>query len=154
MSLADSVVKLLSPSSSRHANQGPQPRPVCTWSAYAPQSGPSKSPFPRCYHALSTTATAAGELFLFGGFIHTTSSDDLYLISTRDASTTLLETSGEVPSPRLRHASTRFGTVLLIWGGATNFNDQGQIIGPYDDSLYMLNIGTLDFPKPRPTLAD
>ena len=148
MSLADSVVKLLSPSSSRHANQGPQPRPVCTWSAYAPQSGPSKSPFPRCYHALSTTATAAGELFLFGGFIHTTSSDDLYLISTRDASTTLLETSGEVPIPRGGHGAVLTSTNLLIWGGKKDYFNQD---GPLNDSLHLLNLGSLYLLMSRPT---
>ena len=124
----------------------------------APTSELSPSPFPRFGHALSATASAAGELFLFGGFAGGSARNDFYAFSwwelSATLSATLLETSGEVPSPRLRHASTRFGTVLLIWGGATNFNDQDQIIGPYDDSLYMLNIGTLDFSKSRPTLAD
>ncbi|KAI0277397.1 hypothetical protein BGY98DRAFT_979994, partial [Russula aff. rugulosa BPL654] len=41
---------------------------VCTWSAHAPQSGPSPSPFPRDSHTLTAIATAAGELFLFGGY--------------------------------------------------------------------------------------
>ena len=124
----------------------------------APTSELSPSPFPRFGHALSATASAAGELFLFGGFADGSPRNDFYAFSwwelSATLSATLLETSGEVPSPRLRHAGTRFGTVLLIWGGATNFNDQDQIIGPYDDSLYLLNIGTLDLLMSRPTLAD
>ena len=114
----------------------------------APTSELSPSPFPRFGHALSAIASAAGELFLFGGFAGGSPRNDFYAFSWWELSAALsathLETSGEVPRPRLRHAVTRFGNILLIWGGATNFNDQDQIIGPYDDSLYMLNIGTLD----------
>ena len=68
-------------------------------------------------------------------------------------SATLLHTSGEVPSPRLRHAGAQFDTVLLIWGGATNISDQGEISGPYDDSLYVLDIGTSDLLMSRLTLS-
>jgi hypothetical protein len=97
-------------------------------------------------------------LFLFGGFVGGSARNDLYAFSwwelSATLSATLLHTSGEVPSPRLRHAGARFGTVLLIWGGATNISDQGEISGPYDDSLYLLNIGTSDFLMSRLTLAD
>jgi hypothetical protein len=56
-----------------------------------------------------------------------------------------LQTSGEVPSPRVRLAGAHIDNTLLIWGGATNTDDKGVFIGPYDDSLYLLNLGTLDF---------
>src|SRR5580658_5565019 len=75
-----------------------QPQPVCTWSAHAPKSGPSPSPFPRNKHSLTGIATAAGELFLSGGYEFgarvQSKSGDLYVISTRDFSTTILQTSG------------------------------------------------------------
>jgi hypothetical protein len=60
-----------------------QPRPVCTWSAHAPQSGPSPSPFPRFSHTLTATATAtaAGELFLFGGYVYTVVQAAIYMRS-------------------------------------------------------------------------
>ena len=139
---------------SHSSQQDQQPGPVCTWSAHAPQSGPSKSPLPRYYHAISATATAAGELFLFGGYAYTTSrdngytrSDDLYVISTRDFSTTLLQTSGEVPSPRSGHDTALTSTNLLIWGG----NVKG---GPPDDSLRLLNLSTSYLLMSRPTPAD
>jgi hypothetical protein len=116
-----------------------QPLPVCTWSAYIPQSGNSPSPFPRYLHTL--TAAAAGELFLFGGYTDHSAraSSDLYVFSTRDLSTTLLETSGEDPSPRAGHGAALIGTTFLIFGGRTN---SGGPYVPNDDSPYLLNIGT------------
>ena len=120
----------------------------------ASSSGPSPSPFPRFGHALSTTATAPGELILFGGYVGGSASNDLYVFLWWDLSTTLLQISGEVPSPRYRHAGARLGTVLLIWGGVTNISDKGMMTGPYDDSLYLFNIGTLIFLMSRPTLAN
>ena len=116
-----------------------QPRPVCLWSAHAPQSGPSPLPFPRYGHTLTATATAAGELFLFGGWVHDCASSDLHVFSTRDFSTTLLQTSGEVPTPRATYGAALIGTTLLICGG-TNYSDQNVL---NHDSPYLLNLGTL-----------
>jgi hypothetical protein len=119
-----------------------QPQPVCTWSAHAPQSGLSPSPFPRDSHSLTAIATAAGELFLFGGGVRGCASSDLYVISTRDFSTTLLQTSGEpeVPTPRYAHRTALIGTTLFICGGRQKV---GESV-PNDDSLYLLNLGTSD----------
>ena len=131
-----------------------QPQPVCTWSAHAPKSGPSPSPFPRSYHSLTAIATAAGELFLFGGYDFGSrlqrKSGDLYVISTRDFSTTLLQTSGEVPTTRWRHSTALIGTTLLICGGQTG---RGEAV-PNRDSLYLLNLGTSGSFMPSPTPAD
>jgi Galactose oxidase, central domain len=91
--------------------------PVCTWSAHAARPGSSPSPFPRQGHTLTATATAAGELFLFGGWVGDSKSTDSYLFSIRDFSATLLQTSGEVPTPRDRHGAALIGTTLLICGG-------------------------------------
>jgi hypothetical protein len=115
-----------------------QSQPVSPWSAHAPPSGQSPSPFLRHAHtlsSLSTSATASGELFLFGGH-GKTPSNDLYVISTQDFSTTLLKTSGDVPSPRYAHCAVLTSTTLLIWGGkAQNQNDV---------SFYLLNLGMSD----------
>jgi hypothetical protein len=121
-----------------------QSQSLYPWSAHAPQSGPSPSPFPRYYHALSTIATAAGELFLFGGYTYNRIYDDLYVISTRDFSTTLLQTSGDVPSPRYGHRAMLNSTILLIWGGMMNFSDKNAQNQCNDDSFYLLNLGTSD----------
>ena len=127
-----------------------QSEPVRPWSAHALPFGQSPSPYLRHAHSLSTTATTGpvSELFLFGGYIHIhgsqSPSNDLYVISTRDFSTTLLQTSGDVPSPRFGHCAVLTGTSLLIWGGNTNFGNQNTQNQNYDDSFYLLNLGTLD----------
>jgi hypothetical protein len=126
-------------SQSRPLQQYEQPRPVCTWTAHAPSS---PSPFPRHFHALSATATAAGELFLFGGYADGFPSNDLYVFSTRNFSSTLWHTSGHVPSPRVGHSAVLTGTFLLIWGGCTEFSDPSN--RRHDDSIHLLNLGTLD----------
>ena len=124
----------------------PRSQPVYPWSAHSPPFRQSPSPFPRSYHSLSTSATAAGELYLFGGYDHRSStlSNDVYVISTRDFSTTLLQTSGDVPRPRFGHTAVVTGTTLLIWGGKTNFNDQNAQNLNDDDSFYLLDLGTSD----------
>ena len=84
-----------------------------SWSAHASKSGPSRSPFP-----LNDIATAAGELFLFGGYLSQFASSDVYVFSTRDFSTTLLQTSGEVPTPRYAHRTAHIGTGKILFNGA------------------------------------
>ena len=114
-----------------------QPQPVCTWSAHGLQSGQSPSPFPRD----SQTLTAApGELLLFGGHLNGHASGDLYVISTRDFSTTLLQTSGEVPTPRFGHGAALTSSTLLICGGM-DYHHHDDL---NHDSLYLLNLGMSD----------
>jgi len=84
---------------------------------------------------MTTTATTAGELFLFGGIVDGQVSGDLHVFSTQDFSTTLLRTRGDIPAPRYGHSTTLLDpTALLIYGGTTIFNALN------DDSLYILNI--------------
>jgi len=63
------------------------------------------------------------------------------MISTRDFSTTLLRTSGEVPAPRYAHGAALTSSTLLIYGGMGD-SDYDVLI---HDSLYLLNLGTSDF---------
>jgi hypothetical protein len=123
-----------------------QSQPVYPWSAHASPFGQSPSPFLRKAHALSTSATPAGELFLFGGYVHKSKSpsNDLYVISTRDFSTTLLQTSGDVPSPRYGHRAVLTRTTLLTWGGEMGSGDQSVRNQSYDDSVYLLDLGMSD----------
>jgi hypothetical protein len=118
-----------------------QPQPVCPWSAHNLICGQWPSPHPRSCLTLSTSATAGGELFLFGGYVFSSDppSNDLYVISTKDFSTTLLQTSGDVPSPRFGHRAVLTRTTLLIWGGTSDYNAQAS-----DNYFYMLNLGTSD----------
>ena len=131
------------PTKSQSPPETQQTQPLYPWSVHTPLLGQSPSPFPRYSHALSTTATAAGELFFFGGKTHDRIHNDLYVISTRDFSTTLLKTSGDVPSPRYGHTAVLTSTNLLIWGGKTDC-DQNAEKPSNDDSFYLLNLGTSD----------
>lgn len=106
-----------------------------------PPTTPSPSPFPRYGHALPATATATGEVFLFGGLVREKVVNDLYLFSTRDLSATLLQTAGEIPSPRVGHASALVGSVLIVWGGDTQTNRKAKPSDKQDDGLYLLNLG-------------
>ena len=90
------------------------------------------------------TVTATSELFLFGGFRYTTrsASSDLYLFSTRDLSTTLLQTSGAVPDPRFLHGAVLIENTLLICGGTSTRSGGQNLRNP--GSLYLLNLGMSD----------
>ena len=133
-----------------------QPRPVCTWSAHAPQSGLAPSPLPRHCHTLTETATAAGELFLFGGYVYPSrcASSDLYVFSPRDFSTTILQTSGDVPGPSVASGATLIGTTLLIFGVKTTSGDKNVLTQRHDTALFSLNLGTSDLSTASPTPAD
>jgi hypothetical protein len=71
------------------------------------------------------------------------------VFSTRDFSTTLLQTSGEVPTPRSAHGAALIGSTLLICGGLTSIG--GRVLD--HDSLYLLNLGTSDLLMSSPTPA-
>ena len=147
------------PFAAQSQSQPPQPHerssPVCTWIAHAPPSGPLPSPFPRYCHALSATATAAGELFIFGGYAHGSPSNELYVFSTRNFSSTLWHTTGSAPSPRAGHSAVLTESSLLIWGGLTNFRNQKALTRNqrHDDSIHFLNLGMLEplMSTPSPT---
>ncbi|KAH9944185.1 uncharacterized protein BXZ73DRAFT_73766 [Epithele typhae] len=144
------------PSSHQNGQQGQsQQRPAFPWSqrrlqlpppvtipkpGVAPPTSPSPSPFPRYGHALPVNATTSGELFLFGGLVRETVRNDLYLLSTRDLSATLLQTTGEIPSPRVGHASALVGSVLIVWGGDTKTSSKSKPGDKQDDGLYLLNL--------------
>lgn len=105
----------------------------------APPTKPSPSPFPRYGHSLPPVATQTGELLLFGGLVKDSVRNDLYSFSSRELSATLFQTAGEVPAPRVGHASALVSSVLIVWGGDTRFN--GGSDQSLDDGLYLLNLG-------------
>ena len=133
-----------SQSQSQHPREKQQLQLVCTWSAHISLSGLSPSPFPRssCPFRDGLTHYRRCQLFLSGGHTHGTIRNGLYVISTRDVSTTLLQTSGQVPNARYGHRAALTSTVLLIWGGITS----GEVMQNQDhgDSFWLLNLGTLN----------
>ncbi|TFK56592.1 hypothetical protein OE88DRAFT_37276 [Heliocybe sulcata] len=131
------------------------PRPAWPWSqrrltlpppqvlpkpGVAPPTSPSPSPFPRYGHAMPMTPTNTGELYLFGGLVRETVRNDLYLFNARDLSATLLQTGGEIPSPRVGHASALVSNVLIVWGGDTKTDSKARPSDKLDDGLYLLNL--------------
>ncbi|KAG5647562.1 hypothetical protein DXG03_008915 [Asterophora parasitica] len=138
----------------------PSQRPAYPWSArrvnllppvilnkpgVAPPTSPSPSPFPRYGHALPSTATASGDLYIFGGLVREAARNDLYLFSARDNSATLLQTGGEVPSARVGHASALVSNVLIVWGGDTKVDPKSN--EKQDDGLYLLNLVSREWTK-------
>ncbi|ESK98105.1 cell polarity protein [Moniliophthora roreri MCA 2997] len=118
------------------------PPSVISKPGVAPPSSPSPSPFPRYGHALPATATSSGDLYLFGGLVRETPRNDLYLFNVRDLSAALVQTAGDIPSPRVGHASAVVSNVLIVWGGDTKADPsvpkrQGEKL---DDGLYLLNL--------------
>jgi hypothetical protein len=85
--------------------------------------------------------------------VHGCASSDLYVVSTRDLSTTLLQTSGDVPTARYAHGAALIDpTTLLICGGKTGSGESAIV--PNHDSLYLLNLGTSVPSMTSPTPAD
>ncbi|KAG1778034.1 hypothetical protein EV702DRAFT_968580, partial [Suillus placidus] len=85
--------------------------------------------------------------------------NDLYLLSAHDLSATLVQTSGEIPSPRVGHACAIISSVLIVWGGDTKtdpLSDQSFL-----NDLWSFDLDTLRTPTawelcqpvgaPRPT---
>ncbi|KAH8099386.1 hypothetical protein BXZ70DRAFT_943483 [Cristinia sonorae] len=101
-----------------------------------PSTAPSLSPFPRYGHCISPTTTSEGDLILFGGWVNGSSSNDVYTISIRDGTTRSIETTGDIPSPRVGHACVLIGNMLYVWGGDTRAGDDTGL----DNSLYRLDL--------------
>lgn len=106
-----------------------------------PPTGPSPTPFPRYGHSLPMVASQTGEIFLFGGLVREIVRNDLYTFNTRDLSATLVQTMGEVPRPRVGHASALVSSVLIVWGGDTKQRDDDK----HDEGLYLLNLGSREW---------
>ncbi|KPV72220.1 uncharacterized protein RHOBADRAFT_56037 [Rhodotorula graminis WP1] len=130
---------------------------------------PSPLPFPRYGHSVNPVATASpsGDLYIFGGLVQNAVKNDLFVVhaaaagappvapapapsgAPASASTVvplpvaLIETRGEVPGPRVGHASVGVGNVLIVWGGDTKSRPEER----QDDGLYLLNLSTRDWTR-------
>lgn len=67
----------------------------------------------------------------------------MYSFGTRDLSATLIQTTGEIPPPRVGHASALVSSVLIVWGGDTKQRDTDK----QDEGLYLLNLGTREWTR-------
>ncbi|GAA6017300.1 hypothetical protein JCM10207_003686 [Rhodosporidiobolus poonsookiae] len=132
--------------------------------AAEPLLGPvSPLPFPRYGHSvnpLAAAASASGDLYIFGGLVQNTVKNDLYVVHCAGGApggagpngaagpnaplqVALLETRGEVPGPRVGHASVSVGNVLIVWGGDTKTRPEER----QDDGLYLLNLSTREWTR-------
>ncbi len=114
------------PWSTRHLTIAPPTNP----------SIPAISPFPRYGLSLPPIPTQSGHLLIFGGLVRETVRNDLYALDCQDFSTALVPATGEIPIPRVGHASALVRSVLIVWGGDTKTRMEED----QDESLYLFNI--------------
>ncbi|KAJ3575989.1 hypothetical protein NP233_g747 [Leucocoprinus birnbaumii] len=108
---------------------------------------PRPRPSPRYGHALPASTTAGGDLYIFGGLVRESARNDLYLYSTKENAATMLQCGGEIPSPRVGHASSLISNVLIVWGGDTKTDSSSRGNEPHDDGLYLLNLVSRDWTR-------
>lgn len=132
----------------------------------APPGALSPFPFPRYGHAVNQAASSTGELYLFGGLVRESVKNDLYTIYVDKlvsqapnsppgtapasvnanqiyASATLVQTTGEIPPPRVGHATVLVSNVLILWGGDTKVRADDK----QDEGLYLLNLSTREWTR-------
>lgn len=130
----------------------------------------SPSPFPRYGHAVNSVASNIGEVYLFGGLVRESVKNDLYVINAErvtqpasqtspptagasgalpgGVSATLVQTTGEIPPPRVGHATVLVANVLILWGGDTKVRADDK----QDEGLYLLNLSSREWTRVRPSV--
>jgi hypothetical protein len=94
------------------------------------------SPFPRYGHSLPPVPTQSGHLLIFGGLVRESVRNDLFALDCQDFSAVPVQATGEIPVPRVGHASALVRSVLLVWGGDT----KNRIEDEQDEGIYLFNI--------------
>lgn len=107
------------------------------------------------------TPNGSGDIYIFAGLVKDQVKNDLYVLNVAPppANPTshpglhhhlnqiltvgLVETRGEVPLPRVGHASVGVGNVLIVWGGDTKTRDDEK----QDEGLYLLNLSTREWTR-------
>ncbi|CAO1633807.1 unnamed protein product [Parajaminaea phylloscopi] len=135
-------------------------------SRQGPAGAVSPSPFPRYGHAANSAASPTGEVYLFGGLVRESVKNDLYIVHVDKVSqpggvpqpgsqpgttiatghpidATLVQTTGEIPPPRVGHATVLVSNVLILWGGDTKVRADDR----QDEGLYLLNLSTREWTR-------
>ncbi|KDN35663.1 hypothetical protein RSAG8_11406, partial [Rhizoctonia solani AG-8 WAC10335] len=119
----------------------------------------ARPPLPRVCHSSSMVSSASGDIFIFGGVVDDQATNDTWAIKMPGDSdlplgprgspagmrltASLVETTGDAPSPRIGHQSALANGRLVVWGGQDNHPN----ISPEDNSIYSLNISTHHWTK-------
>ncbi|CAE6444982.1 unnamed protein product [Rhizoctonia solani] len=121
-------------------------------------------PLPRIYHSTSMVSSPSGDIYMFGGGVGSQLRNDTWSIRisgdsssdvlvglegkprNMEVTASLVETTGNKPSPRYGHQSALAGGLLIVWGGATSIVNR-QLAPSDDDSVYTLNITTHHWTK-------
>lgn len=120
--------------------------PIRPQHSHSPDVTPQTSnPFPTRGHTAVVIPDADAQILLFGGFLLKDdgtvkeATNAVHLVTGQgqsdEMSVSLIETSGDAPSPRAEHAAALVGRVLVVLGGV----DMQR--GLPDGSLYFLDIG-------------
>ncbi|CUA70595.1 Focal adhesion kinase 1 [Rhizoctonia solani] len=108
-------------------------------------------PLPRVYHSSSMASCSSGDILIFGGTSGGEVRNDTWGIrSSGDPknitmTASLMDTTGEAPSPRIGAISVLADGLLILWGGAS-FNAQKEFERS-DRCTYSLNITTRQWTK-------
>ncbi|KDN33341.1 hypothetical protein RSAG8_13570, partial [Rhizoctonia solani AG-8 WAC10335] len=118
----------------------------------------ARPPLPRYFHSSSMVPSASGDIFIFGGVVDQRPTNDTWAIKMSGDSdlplgqrgspagmrltASLVETTGDAPSPRIGHQSALANGRLVVWGG-----EEGPDRSPEDNSIYSLNISTHHWTK-------
>ncbi|KAN0060201.1 hypothetical protein ACQY0O_007530 [Thecaphora frezii] len=141
-------------------------------SRQVPPGALSPFPFPRYGHAANQIASPNGEIYLFGGLVRESVKNDLYTVYVDKlvngaqnpasppgsaaasqllyASATLVQTTGEIPPPRVGHATVLVSNVLILWGGDTKVRADDK----QDEGLYLLNLSTREWTRVKAPSED
>lgn len=104
-------------------------------STTSPPSAPT-NPFPRYGLAVPAFPSHSGHMLIFGGLVHDHVRNDLWSMEVKDCSTACVRTSGQLPAPRVGHASAMADRIMLMWGGDTKVKPEDK----QDEGLYILDL--------------
>lgn len=86
--------------------------------------------------SLPPIPTQSGHLLIFGGLVREAVRNDLFALDCHDFSALPIQATGEIPIPRVGHASALVRSVLLVWGGDT----KTRLEEDQDEAIYLFNI--------------